>query len=109
MVSLNKGKKYCHIKLIVDIHLFYPIHLYKIQARPKLSGNIENSSKKYNPQPKTSLNYNYRHKMINNENIKEQKRWTRTIFEDFWGGSKRYTRGRQAFGIKFDINRQIMS
>merc|ERR1719232_171589 len=81
-----------------EIHLFYPIHLYKIQTRPKTTGNIENSSKKYNRQPKTRLNYNHQHKMINNENMKEEKRWTRTIFENFWGGSKRYTRGRQAFG-----------
>ena len=41
--------------------------------------------------------------MINNENMKEEKRWTRTIFEDFWGGSKRYTRGRQAFGNNFGV------
>merc|ERR1719350_1359430 len=75
-----------------EIHLFYPIHIYKIQARPKISGNIENSSKKYNPQPKSRLNYNNQHKMINNENMKEEKRWTRTIFENIWGGSKRYTR-----------------
>ena len=97
-------------KYIVDILLFYPIHLYKIQARTKISEkSIENTSEKYNPQPKIRLNYNFQHKMINNENMKEEKRWTRTIFENFWGGSKRYTRGRQAFGIKFDLIRQIMS
>ena len=87
----------------VDILLFYPVHLYKIHARTQITAkNERTSSLKYNPQPKP----NYR--MNKNKEKKEEKRWTRTIFENFWGGSKRYTRGKQSFG-NFGIIRQIKS
>ena len=89
----------------VDILLFYPVHLYKIHARTQISEkNGRTSSLKYNPQPKNKLNY----RMNKDKYKKEEKRWTRTIFENFWGGSKRYTRGKQSFG-NFGIIRQIKS
>merc|ERR1711971_614836 len=84
-----------------DILLFYPFNLYKIQARRQTLGKNERLFQKYNPKPKTRHNYHQRMRMINNKNQKEEKRLTRTIFENFWGGSKRYTRGKQAFGSEF--------
>ena len=89
----------------LDILLFYPLNLYKIQARTQTSGKNARLFQKYNSSPRIRhQNYHQRMRMINNKNKKEEKRLTRTIFESFWGGSKRYTRGKQSFGNIFTNN-----
>ena len=70
-----------YVLIYVDFLLFYPLHLYKVRYGAPVSTMNQHTYRRQSPM----------------ETRKEKKRWS--IFENLWDGKRRYSRGKQAFGI----------